>query len=426
MNILMVTNTFTPHVGGVANSVRRFTEEFRERGHRVLVVAPEFEGAPRAEQDVVRVPAVQNFNGSDFAVPVPITLRVYEGLKDFLPQVVHSHHPFLLGDTALRVAASREVPVVFTHHTMYENYTHYVPGDSPQLKRFVIDLTTGYCNLCDAVIAPSETVADLLLRRGVTVPVAVIPTGVDLKVFAGADGPAYRRAAGIPESAFVVGHVGRLAPEKNMGFLADAVAGFLARHPGRRFLLVGEGPSKEPLLATFAGHGLSERVHLGGVLQGRELASAYNAMNVFAFASLTETQGMVLTEAMAAGVPVVAIDAPGACEVVRDGENGRLVPRPEVEAFREALRWVAELGPLERRRLAEGVDATVREFSMPRSAEKQLAFYKSLTGSRHAPQQIDSSPWTSARKLIGKEWEILRNIARAAGEAVRSDEDDRI
>lgn len=426
MNILMVTNTFTPHVGGVANSVRRFTEEFRERGHRVLVVAPEFEGAPRAEQDVVRVPAVQNFNGSDFAVPVPITLRVSEGLKDFLPQVVHSHHPFLLGDTALRVAASREVPVVFTHHTMYENYTHYVPGDSPQLKRFVIDLTTGYCNLCDAVIAPSETVADLLLRRGVTVPVAVIPTGVDLKVFAGADGPTYRRAAGIPESAFVVGHVGRLAPEKNMGFLADAVVGFLAQHPEGRFLLVGEGPSKEPLLATFAGHGLSERVHLGGVLQGRELASAYNAMNVFAFASLTETQGMVLTEAMAAGVPVVAIDAPGACEVVRDGENGRLVPRPEVEAFREALRWVAELGPLERRRLAEGVDATVREFSMPRSAEKQLAFYKSLTGSRHAPQQIDSSPWTSARKLIGKEWEILRNIARAAGEAVRSDADDPI
>lgn len=426
MNFLMVTNTFTPHVGGVANSVRRFTEEFRERGHRVLVVAPEFEGAPRAEQDVVRVPAVQNFNGSDFAVPVPITLRVSEGLKDFLPQVVHSHHPFLLGDTALRVAASREVPVVFTHHTMYENYTHYVPGDSPQLKRFVIDLTTGYCNLCDAVIAPSETVADLLLRRGVTVPVAVIPTGVDLKVFAGADGPAYRRAAGIPESAFVVGHVGRLAPEKNMGFLADALVGFLARHPGRRFLLVGEGPSKEQLLATFAGYGLSERVHLGGVLQGRELASAYNAMNVFAFASLTETQGMVLTEAMAAGVPVVAIDAPGVCEVVRDGENGRLVPRPEVEAFREALRWVSELGPLERRRLAEGVDATVREFSMPRSAEKQLAFYKSLTGSRHAPLQIDSSPWTSARKLIGKEWEILRNIARAAGEAVRSDADDRI
>lgn len=425
MNILMVTNTFTPHIGGVAGSVSRFTEEFRERGHRVLVVAPEFAEAPRTEQDVVRVPAVQHFNGSDFAVPVPVTRRVSAALKAFLPQVVHSHHPFLLGDTALRVAASRAVPVVFTHHTMYEEYTHYVPGDSPRLKRFVIDLTTGYCNLCDAVIAPSKTVADLLLRRGVTVPVTVIPTGVDLKVFAGAGGAAYRGTAGIPESAFVVGHVGRLAPEKNVGFLAEVVAGFLARHPAGRFLLVGEGPTKERILATFAGGGLSERVHVAGVLQGRALASAYNAMNVFAFASLTETQGMVLTEAMAAGVPVVALDAPGAREVVRDGVNGRLVPRPDAADFQEALRWIAELDPGGRRRLAEGVDATAREFSMPRSAEKQLGLYESLTGSRHARREINASPWTSARTLVGKEWKILRNIARAAGEAVRSDTDAR-
>ena len=177
--------------------------------------------------------------------------------------MVHSHHPFLLGDTALRVAASREVP---------------------------IDLTTGYCNLCDAVIAPSKSVKDLLLRRGITVPVTVIPTGVDPKVFEGADGSAYRRAAGIPESAFVVGHAGRLAPEKNVDFLADAVAGFVERHAGGRFLLVGEGASRERILAAFAGRGLTERVHLGGVLQGNDLASSYNAMDVFAFASLTETQ----------------------------------------------------------------------------------------------------------------------------------------
>jgi hypothetical protein len=135
---------------------------------------------------------------------------------------------------------------------------------------------------------------------------------------------------------------------------------------------------------------------------------------------------MVLTEAMASGVPVVALDAPGAREVVRDGVNGRLVPRPDAVDFREALRWVAELGPGERRRLTEGMDETVREFSMAGCAAKQLALYETLTGSRHAPREIDASPWTSARKLIEKEWEILRNIARAAGEAVRSETDDRI
>jgi len=421
VNILMATNTFPPHVGGVANSVLRFTREFRGRGHRVLVVAPEFEEAPRAEQDVVRVPAVQHFNGSDFAVPVPVTRRVSAALKDFRPDVVHSHHPFLLGDTALRVAASREVPVVFTHHTMYEQYTHYVPVDSPRLKRFVVDLTTGYCNLCDAVIAPSETVAGLLARRGVTVPVAVIPTGVDRSVFEGADGAACRRAAGIPEDSFLVGHVGRLAPEKNMGFLAEAVAAFLSRTRGARFLLVGDGPSRKGMLATFERHGLSGRVHLGGILEGERLASAYRAMDVFAFASLTETQGMVLTEAMTAGVPVVAVDASGVREVVRDRENGRLVPRPDAEEFREALRWIADLDRGERSRLAEGVHATAQEFSMSRSAAKLLAFYESLVGTRRHPRAIETSLWTSARNLIEEEWRILRNIVHAAGEAVRSE-----
>jgi glycosyltransferase involved in cell wall biosynthesis len=420
VNILMVTNTITPHVGGVAKSVRGFTDEIRRAGHRVLVVAPAFEGAPEGEEDVVRVPAVQNFNGSDFAVPVPITVKVSAALKTFSPGIVHSHHPFLLGDTALRVAASREVPAVFTHHTMYEKYTHYVPGDSPKLKRFVVDLATGYGNLCDAVVAPSETVAEVLVRRGVSVRIEVIPTGVDLRVFGSADGGEYRKMAGIPEEAFVVGHVGRLAPEKNVGFLAEAVAAFLARNSGARFLLVGEGPSKKEMLAVFDACGLSGRVHTAGVLERRELASAYKAMDVFAFASLTETQGMVLAESMAAGVPVVAVDAPGVREVVRDRVNGRLLSRVDGGAFGEALRWVADQGPGDRRRLAEGAARTAGEFGMPRTAAKLLALYGSLVGTRRSPREIEASPWTSARKLIEEEWKILRNIARAAGEAVLS------
>jgi glycosyltransferase involved in cell wall biosynthesis len=420
VNILMVTNTFTPHVGGVAKSVQMFTNEIRRAGHSVLVVAPAFEGAPGGEMGVVRVPAVQNFNGSDFAVPVPVTGKVSSALKTFPPGIVHSHHPFLLGDTALRVAASREVPAVFTHHTMYEKYTHYVPGDSPRLKRFVVDLATGYGNLCDAVVAPSESVAELIARRGVNVRIEVIPTGVDLPFFDTADGSGFRRRAGIPEEAFVVGHVGRLAPEKNTEFLAGAVAAHLSRNARAHFLLVGEGPSKMEMLKTFNARGLSGRLHTAGVLEGRELASAYKAMDVFAFASLTETQGMVLAESMAAGVPVVAVDAPGVRELVRDRENGRLVPRADGDAFGEALRWIMEQGPQERSRLAEGVARTAREFSMPRTAAKLLALYESLVGTRRAPREIDASPWTSARKLIEEEWKILRNIARAAGEAVLS------
>jgi len=112
---------------------------------------------------------------------------------------------------------------------------------------------------------------------------------------------------------------------------------------------------------------------------------------------------------------VVALDAAGAREVVRDEENGRLVLRPDAEDFREALRWVAELDPGERIRLAEGVDATAREFSMARSAAKQIALYETLANARRSPRKIDASPWASARTRLGEEWKILRNIARAAG-----------
>ncbi|MCB1036875.1 MAG: glycosyltransferase, partial [Acidobacteria bacterium] len=214
MRILTLTNTFTPHVGGVARSVAAFTAEHRRCGHEVLVVAPEFEGVPQDEEGVVRIPAIQHFNGSDFSFPVPVPVRLRHALDEFQPQVIHSNHPFLLGDTALRIGAERDLPVVFTHHTLYERYVHYVPGDSPRMQQAAIELAVGYCNLCDAVIAPSGSIAGLLVERGVEIPIEVIPTGVDLEVFARGDGAAVRRRLKIPQDAFVVGHVGRLAPEK--------------------------------------------------------------------------------------------------------------------------------------------------------------------------------------------------------------------
>jgi glycosyltransferase involved in cell wall biosynthesis len=136
MRILMVTNTFTPHVGGVARSIETFTKSLRENGHHVLTIAPTFEDSPEHEQQVVKVPAKQRFNGSDFSVVYPFGDSLAEAVRSFAPDLVHSHHPFLLGGTALRMARVEDVPLIFTHHTMYEQFTQYVPGDSPALKRF--------------------------------------------------------------------------------------------------------------------------------------------------------------------------------------------------------------------------------------------------------------------------------------------------
>jgi len=341
-------------------------------------------------------------------------------IKEFDPDVIHAHHPFLLGSTALRIARSYRVPIVFTHHTMYEQYTHYVPGDSPALKRFAVRLTTGFANLCDTVFAPSRTIAGVIAARGVKVPIEVVPTGVEVGRFRDGDGAAFRKGAGIPEDAWVVGHLGRLAPEKNLDFLADAVADFLERPEGAGawFLLVGTGPSLEPIRERFRRRGLADRLAVAGVLEGRALADAYHAMDAFAFASLSETQGMVLTEAMAAGVPVVALDAPGVREVVRDRRNGRLLMEADPAAFAAALAWVRRREPRGRREMAREALATADTFSMERSTDKALAVYERLRGHPHVDREAQYDAWNATLRLVRTEWEMIKDLADAAGAAL--------
>ena len=159
MRILMITNTYAPHVSGVARSVEAFAREYRRRGHQVLVVCPEFEKAPKHEPDVVRVPAIQRFNGSDFSLVLMTPRWLRTAVEAFAPELIHSHHPFFLGATAVRLARVLELPLVFTHHTMYEHYTHYVPGASEAMRRFAMHLSTNYANLSDAAFAPKQMTA---------------------------------------------------------------------------------------------------------------------------------------------------------------------------------------------------------------------------------------------------------------------------
>lgn len=424
MNICMMTNTYLPHVGGVARSVSTFAEEYARLGHEVLVVAPEFPGRklPRRQEAMVeRVAALQQFNGSDFSVRLPLAAALSDRIDRFRADIFHAHHPFLLGDTALRLAAARNVPVVFTHHTRYEDYTHYVPFDSPALKQAAINLATNFANLCDGVVAPSASIARLLKRRGVHAPVRVIPTGIAVEAFASGDGARARAKLGIPPRAFVVGHVGRLAPEKNLPYLAEAVAPFIAATPGSRFLVVGTGPSQDELVARFREAGAGHRLVLAGTLTGRRLHDAYRAMDVFAFSSQSETQGMVVAEAMAAGLPVVALRGSGVREVVRHEQNGFLLSlgtRPEI--FAEQLSRLRADGRL-RRRFAGAARATADSLSRRRCAEQALAFYEAIRAVTRRERLItDRSPWGKLLRRIGVEWEIVARNARTLADAVSS------
>jgi glycosyltransferase involved in cell wall biosynthesis len=340
-------------------------------------------------------------------------------LTAFKPNIVHSHHPYLLGDSALRYAADKNAPVVFTHHTLHEQYTHYVPFDSPALKEFVIELCTQYANLCDAVIAPSESIAELIQQRGVTTPIEVIPTGIDVAAFASGRREKFRRANHLAEKAFVVGHLGRLAPEKNLAYLGRAVGQFLQANEAARFLVVGDGPAAAPLREWFAQANLADRLIMPGKKSGRDLYDAYAAMDVFAFSSCSETQGMVLAEAMAAGLPAVALDASGVREVVRDNENGFLLAANADEAaFAARLEELARDGRL-RRRLSSGAKQTSEEYAAEISAQKALALYQQvLRRTRRERAQIENETFGTLLNRIGLEWDLIAEKAGAVFEAM--------
>jgi len=429
VNICMFTNTYPPHVGGVARSVSTFAADLHRQGHRVMVVAPTFpetRDQEGAAVRVVRVPAIQNFNGSDFSVRVAMPFLLTQAIDDFAPDIIHSHHPFLLGDAALRTAKYRHLPLFFTHHTLYERYTHYVPLDSPTLKRFVIHLSTEYSNLCTRIIAPSCSIAELIAQRGVTRPIDVIPTGIDTRFFAAGDGKGFRQRYGLPEDSLVVGHVGRLALEKNLAFLTRAVALFLRQDPAARFLVAGKGPGEQEIRDICQEHGVADRLVMVGILQGDDLSGAYRAMDIFVFSSQSETQGMVLAEALAAGNAVVALDGPGVREVVRDNDNGRLLPADgSYGEFAGAIRQLAEDATF-RQNCRARAGRVAELFARERCVAKLIDAYRvalALPPERLGREDDAEQPWENLLTRIETEWDLLAEKASALFDSLDEEEE---
>lgn len=414
----MFTNTYLPMVGGVSISIHQFAEALRARGNEVLIVAPEFDGQAEDEDQVIRVSALRNFNDSSFSVPLPFNLDLGTTIHDFAPDIIHAHHPFFLGDTALRIAGTLACPIVTTHHTHYGHYLHYISGEADWLAEFVDQLCIQHANVCDAVIAPSTAVEAELKEGGVTVPIHVIPTGIDLARYQVGDRTALRKQHGFTADDVVLGHVGRLAPEKNLSFLCKAFCRAMQDHPETKCLIVGDGSSREEMETIFKSEGMTDRVVFTGTLSGDELYGAYHAMDVFGFASHSETQGIVVAEAMAAGAPVVALSAPGVDDVVRDEVNGRLLQEEDEAQFAEAITWVIEAGE----GLRQSVPDTVTDFSTEATTDRLVALYEEAIGRGERTYDLENSEWDSWGRRLQAEWDVWSKRVEALGNTLR-DED---
>lgn len=324
MRVGLFTNNYLPFCGGVTISVETLRRGLQGRGHEVWTFAPRFPGAPETDPRVVRFPSIPAATYPEFALAVPWTPRIGQRVRRLGLDVFHAHHPFLLGPAARRMARRLTRPLVFTYHTRYEKYAHYVPLTRSLVEAAALRLSTRFAASADAVIAPSALVRDQLRARGVTAPIAVVPTGVDLDGFRPSGPAAARWALGLTAGVPLVLYVGRLDREKSVDrvLLAfDRIAGTLG---GAELWLVGQGKETAALHRLAAGLGAGNRVHFAGVRAHEGLAAWYQAADLFLFASETETQGLVLAEAAACGLPAVAVSAPGCDEVVRDGETGIL------------------------------------------------------------------------------------------------------
>jgi glycosyltransferase involved in cell wall biosynthesis len=296
---------------------------------------------------------------------------------------------------------------------MFEQYVHDWPVQNEGVKRFMVKLAAGYSNLVDQVIVPSESVQEILLKRGVKTPMEVIPTGVDAERFSKGDGKAFRERNNIPPDAKVVGHAGRLSPEKNLEFLTSCMVELLKKDPMVHALIVGKGPSEKMIKDVFVKAGLENRLHLTGVLQYQHLVDAYFAMDVFAFASLSETQGIVLIEAMAAGVPVIALNAPGAREVVEDYHNGRLLNEMDRKSFVDALTWALSRTPEELQTIKQVVRMTLQKYPIGSSAKHMLEIYDKVRSRKSVSLGKKNNSRYLLQWRMKAEWDIYSNYIRS-------------
>jgi glycosyltransferase involved in cell wall biosynthesis len=328
LHIAFFTNYYHPVVNGVVRSVASFREVLMKQGHNVFIFAQSAENYKDHEPFIFRYPSLPLPLPGDIAAALPVSPFVDQLLPALKLDVIHTHHPILLGQTAARKAAELNLPLVFTFHTQYWEYTHYVPFPQEVIQEFLKNAVhrwlRDFMQKCQHIIIPSESLKDILVRDyGLTDRYTVIPTGTNLDPFLKADGQSLRAEKGWKDKTVLIS-VGRLAPEKNWDTLLRAFASVHADHPGAHLVLIGDGPARQTLESLAAELGLEEKVTFTGAVPFEEIPRYLKAADLFTFASVTETQGLVTIEAMAAGLPVVAVDGPGTRDIVEHGKQGFL------------------------------------------------------------------------------------------------------
>ncbi|MDD2554994.1 MAG: glycosyltransferase family 4 protein [Syntrophaceticus sp.] len=377
MKIGIFSDSYRPYVSGVVLSIETFSKELARLGHEIFIFAPDYPQVKGKESNVFRFPSFHTPINPEFYIALPIFKLAREYVSDIDFDLIHVHSPFTLGQVGIKTARHLDIPVVFTYHTLYDQYMHYAPLPGQITKAGMVKYTTNFCNRCNLVITPTGVIKEMIVENGVKKPVVSIPTGIYTDRFQNGDPDFLSKQFGVPRNKQIFLFVGRIGKEKNLSFLLRAFAHIARQEKDAVLVLVGSGPEQRVLQNSAADLGIGDKVIFTGKLHPETIAGAYSSADIFAFPSVTETQGLVLVEAMAAGLPVVAKAAYGSLAMVQDGVTGYLCKGDEQEFAEKALSILHD--PERKIRMSAAALKRADELTADKMALRMESAYQAIT-----------------------------------------------
>lgn len=383
MRIAIFSDSALPILNGVSVSIQALVTELRNLGHSVTIFTASHYNYRDPDPNTYRFRAIEIPWSKNYPLAIPPFLGMLRRFRRHSFDVIHTHTPFTIGFVGLRWGESHGIPVVSTYHTLYDRYAHYIPYLPRRYVRFKIAKHTNfYYNSVDHVITPSRAAYRWLRRHSVKSPISVIPTGAPPRGFY--ERAEVRHQLGIPPEHRVMLYVGRIAKEKNLGTLFEMAARAFAVDPSLRLWLVGDGPYRQACAEMARNLGIGDRVVFAGFVPREQVDKYYAAADLFVFSSITETQGLVVQEAMSYGLPAIAVAGGGASAGIQNGVNGFIVKNEPRQFAAQVLTVIRDEALYEQ--LALGAGTSVRAYTTQHMAQDVLGVYDQVLH-RHRKEQ---------------------------------------
>ncbi len=336
MKILFISDVYFPRVNGVSTSIKTFINQLQLLGHHVDLIAPDYGDGHHTDTSNIKRIAARSiyFDPEDRLMKYGAALKLLPELKKQNYDIIHINTPFVAHYLGIKLAKLLHIPCVETYHTFFEDYLHhYLPWIPQSLARSLARaISKKQCNAVNAIVVPSQPMLDVLRVYGVSSSANVIPTGLQPASFAESDGLAFKEKHGIENKRPMLLYVGRVAFEKNIPFLFEMTKVLAERHPNVLLVVAGEGPAEKSLHQLAVTLKIEDNVKFIGYLdRDTELNACYKSADVFVFSSKSETQGLVLLEAMAQGTPVVGIAELGTASILHEGQGALIATENAVE-----------------------------------------------------------------------------------------------